>query len=348
MTASYIKCMIIDVQIKIVACLIDSYCIFTKHIFSGTTAPGTPPSIDSSLYVILLTCILLLESCVAFAGNTLVLVAFKRYPHIRMSTTWLICGLSVADLFGSLTTPSLVLLRLCRGTILWAYGLHLRLVILILFIIGNVAFSALIALERLLILSFPLSYMTFITTSGTAACVAVTWIYLISTSAGISYISQSILLMHPQTILGEIIVVPHNLAQTIIITHFYFLLAFTILSYLLIARIALKKLLDDRQQQTFGSEWKITKMVGTVGLVFILCYLPTVALNTMLRRGMYDLGQLLPYYMMANCIYHISAMINPYMYATKSSYFRTAFRKLLPIWFGKHTMLNNNVDAMNY
>ena len=298
--------------------------------------------------MILPTCILLLESCVAFAGNLLVLVAFKCYPHIRLPTTWLICGLSIADLFGSLATPSLVLLRLCRGTILWVYGLHIRLVILILFSTGNVAFSALIALERLLILSFPLSHMKFITTTRTAACVAVSWIYLISTAAGVSFISRSILQMQRQTILGEITVVPPDQAQTFLITHFYFLLAGTILSYLLIARIAIKKFLDDRQQRIFGSEWKITKMLGTVVLVFIFCYLPTVALNTMLRRGRYDPEKLLPYYMMANCIYHISAMINPYMYATKSSYFRTAFRKLLPIWFVKHTMLNNSVDVMNY
>ena len=278
----------------------------------------------------------------------LVLVAFKRFPNIRQPTTCLICGLSIADVLGSFSTPSLLLLRWSRGTNFWIYAAHLRLVVNVLFIIGNVTFSALIALERLLTLSFPLTYMTFITTEHAYLCVVATWVYLVLGVTLVSVSSHSFLQRQPHTMLNEYIVLAPNLPHAFMVTHFYLLLIVTVISYLLIARIAVGILLVDQQQRHFGSQWKITKLVVTVGMVFFICYLPSALINQLLRHEVYEPRQLIMCYMIANCIYHVSAIINPFLYAAKTNYFRNAFRKLLPNFLVGNTFLNNSVGVSSW
>ena len=292
------------------------------------------------------TVVLLLEAIVAFAANSLVLVAFKCYPHIRKPTTCLICGLSIADMGGVIASPLGECLRQSRGTHIWIYLAHIRLVIFILTSVGNVTFSALIALERLFTLSFPMSYMTYITTERTATCVIVTWVYLVTTVTVISIMSHSYLANLPQILLNENILVGPNAPYSFLVTHFYFLLAVTVTSYLLIARIAVQQKRKERLQVNFSSQWRITKMVGIVGLVFVLCYAPSTITNNLLRRGILTSDQHVVYYMYTQCIFFVSAMINPFLYAAKTSYFRIAFRKLLPTWFVRHTLLNNSVDVI--
>ena len=328
------------------------YNYYFNNLIAGNISTHTQLSNDTELnqilYIITII-ILLLECMLAFAANTLVLVAIKCYPNIRRPTTCLICGLSIADLLGATTTPTLLLLRLCRGTTMWVYVAHIRIIIVTLFSVANVVFSALIALERLLTLSFPLTYMTFLTTSRTALCVAVTWAYLVSVVTTMSGVAHSILRKQPQTSLSEAIMMVQEVPHFIMSMHFYVFLAVTIISYLLIAHIAVQKMRKDRTQGNFGSQWKITRMVVTVGLVFLLCYLPSATLNQLLRRRIYNSEQHVMYYMMTNCIFHISAIINPFMYAAKTTYFRIAFRKMLPVWLVQNTMLNNSihVDALS-
>ena len=288
-----------------------------------------------------------IESIIGVFANSMVLIAFKCYPHIRQSTTCRICGLSIADIIGAFTVPLLEVLRWCRGTNVWIYIAHVRFVLVVLFTIGNVVFSALIALERLLTLSFPLSYMTFITTERAAACVVATWVYLIVTVTILSVISHSFFASLRQILLSEVLLLPPNLPYTFMITHFYILLAVTVLSYLLIARIAIQKLRKERHYRVFGSQWKITKMVVTVGIIFFICYMPSVVINYLLRLKSYATDRLAVYYVMALAIYCISAVTNPFLYAAKTTYFRIAFRKLLPTWFVRHAMPNNDVDVIN-
>ena len=207
------------------------------------------------------------ESLLIIIVNGLVLLSFKRFPHIRCSTTCLICGLSSADLLGSFLSLLMVLVSLCRGTITWVYIAHVKLLAMLCFTLGNLVYSALIALERLITLTYPLRYMTFITTERTAVVTIGIGVYLVILSIALTLYNHSNLTKIPQIPYHETII-SEPTTYIIASAHFYLFITIIILCYIMIGRLAYQKRVGDRRRLISKSQWKITKMMATVLLIF--------------------------------------------------------------------------------
>ena len=119
-----------------------------------------------------------LEIPITFAGNLLVLVAISRFTYLRTHVNLFICGLSLSDLFTILLTPITHFQILYTNTMTARYICHAQLMLMMLFGLGNLFFSLMIVLERLITLSYPLSYMTIIIDSRVAKVFIFSWTYL--------------------------------------------------------------------------------------------------------------------------------------------------------------------------
>ena len=303
----------------------------------------------SEVFYIILMIFRILQSILAFGANILVLVAFKCYPHLQQSTTCLICGLSIADLLAATLAPMALLISTVRDSNSWVYIEHVKMVLMSAFAIGNVTFSTLIAVERALTLTYPLTYMTFITLKRTGVCVVIAWTYITICLTVLSITSHAHYTSVPQTIYSEIVVLTPT-SHSILSVHFYILVVIAVGSYTLITRLALEKERAGKNHQHHQhhqhhsrDQWKLTKMMMTVVLVFVVCYIPGVIVNQIIRYAGEDPEKYLNWYMLTSLIYLVSSFINPFLYATKSKHFRIAFRKLLPNWFVRRTLLSNSI-----
>ena len=301
----------------------------------------------NSAFNIFITFIRLIESTLALAANSLVLMAYINYPHIRQPTTCLICGLAVADMIGATLGPLVIMISLCRGTAAWVYVAHVKIFFQAMFSLGNILFSALIALERLLTLTYPLTCMTFITLNRTVGCVLAAFVYLTSVMTLISVASHSYISHLEQTTLFEIMAIP-DFMNTLLMIQFFACMAVCAVSYALIAKIAFRQKQKYQNRQALSSnQWKITKMMATVVMLYILFYIPGVVIYAYMRYDKHNPEQYINYFRVFNAFYLLSSLVNPILYARKSSYYRLAFKNILPSMFSRRVM-SNSVDVTSF
>ena len=133
---------------------------------------------SSDIWFIISISVRYLEITLTFAGNLLVLIAISRFTYLRAHVYWFICGLSLSDLVSISLTPFIHFQLHYVNTMAARYVCHAQLMLMFLFGLGNLLFSLLIALERLITLSYPLSHSTIITDSRVTKVFIFSWIYL--------------------------------------------------------------------------------------------------------------------------------------------------------------------------
>ena len=114
------------------------------------------PFTSSDIWFIITIFLRYLEITVTIAGNVLVLIAISRFTYLQTPVYWFICGLSLSDLLGIFLAPIVHFVIAYGNTMAARYVCHAKIMLMFLFGLGNLLFSLLIALERLITLSYPL------------------------------------------------------------------------------------------------------------------------------------------------------------------------------------------------
>ena len=166
----------------------------TAEYYNSTAATDIVRITTSDIWLIITFALRYLETMFAFVGNSLVLVAVSRFEYLRTPTGWLICGLSMSNLMLTFLTPVTHFLIHPRITPTTRYVCLFKLIFMTIFIFGNLLFSLLIGLERLITLSFPLMYATIITNRRVIIVFNCAWACLLMNCAWIPISSYKIIM----------------------------------------------------------------------------------------------------------------------------------------------------------
>ena len=262
-------------------------------------------------------------------GNGIVLLAFKLYPDLRNATGWLISGLALSDLVGGFLPPLMVVLSFKRNSSTWINLCHIKLVLMVAYVLGNVIFTAIIALERLITLSYPLTYQNMITSYRAAMAVAIVWGYIAVFSLALPFLNHG----HLQTV-EKVDCLTWNCftpqVQLTFLTQIYVCTALIFVVYGLIGRIAWIK--GKSTMASTGAstvQWKITKMMGTVALIYGVFYIPLMIVVRVMRIYPH-IKWITETYFCFSAMFMINSWINPILYVSKNPLIKTAIRKTLP------------------
>ena len=271
-----------------------------------------------------------IEVFISIVGNGLVLTAVWKCSYLHMPTCYLISCLSICDIIGATLSPLIHFMAYHRGTQLWVDLCHFKLVLMIMFALGNLLFSFMIALERLITLMYPLTYMTIVSKRHVSACVLGAFMYLIGYTISLPITSHNHISTMRNTECLAASAMP-KMVHNVCTIQLYFFTVGIILIYLLIGRIAWKKTRcpNEMMNNTSQTQWKITKMMASVILLYIACYMPLFLTDRMMKSNPSNMTYA-RYYYMSTVVYYISSWVNPLLYGYKSIYFRRAFCKTLP------------------
>ena len=278
-----------------------------------------------------------IQTVLILVGNSVVLLAFKLYPDLRNATGWLISGLALSDLVGGLLSPLMVVLSFTRNSTAWIYLCHIKLVIMVAYALGNVIFTAIIAFERLITLSYPLTYQNMITPYRTALTVTVIWVYIAVFSLALPFLNHA----HLQTVeqvdcLTWSCFIPQ--VQLFFLCQLYVCIIMVFVIYGLIGRIAWvtgKSGMISTEAVTV--QWKITKMMGTVALIYGGFYIPLMIVDRVMRIYPH-IKWITEAYFYFSATFIINSWINPILYVSKNPSFKTAVRKMLPTCIAKRVL----------
>ena len=270
-------------------------------------------------------------------GNGIVLLAFKLYPDLRNATGWLISGLALSDLVGGFVPPLMVVLSFNRNSSTWINLCHIKLVLMVAYVLGNVIFTAIIALERLITLSYPLTYQNMITSYRAALAVAIVWGYISVFSLSLPFLNHD----HLQTV-EQVDCLTWNCfttqVQLTFLTQVYVCTALIFIVYGLIGRIAWMK--GKSAMVSTGAstvQWKITKMMGTVALIYGAFYVPLMIVDRVMRIYPH-IKWITETYFYFSAMFMINSWINPILYVSKNPQIKTAIRKMLPTCIAKRVL----------
>ena len=270
-----------------------------------------------------------IESLLTILGNGIILIAFKRYPDLRNATGWLICGLAVGDLNSSVLAPLMVFMAVYRDSDVWIPMCHFKLFVTMTYALGNVIFSMAIAIERLLTLSYPLSYQTFITPERTTIFTIICWTYILLSSFANSIMS----LKHIENVVRSNCGISNCLTpwnQLVFFMHFYICFIIIFIVCILIGHIAWNARNKLKTEST-RIQWKITKMMAKIMLIYVVFFIPLSIVDRLMR--IYPHEKIYTYaYNFYSVLVIINTWINPFLYVSQNPPFRSAVRKLLPEW----------------
>ena len=271
-----------------------------------------------------------LEVIISFLGNGLVLVSFYHCNYLRIPTCYLICCLSISDLIGATLSPVVHMMAYVRGTHLWINLCLFKIVLQIMFALGNLLFSFLIAFERLITLLFPLRYMTILTSQRCTMCIVMAWLYLVIYTVSLPITNHAhIITMRNTECLTATALTEHS--HNIITLQLYSITVGIVIVYAFIGRIAWQKRKSPNRylSETQKAQWKITKMMASIVVLYAICYIPLFLTDRIMKSDLTNINYH-RYFYMATVVYYISTWINPFLYGSKSVYFRRAFCKILP------------------
>ena len=267
------------------------------------------------------------EVILSVLGNGLVLVAFYRCSYLRIPTGYLITSLSFCDMIGATLAPLVQVMAYHRGTTLWYILCHHKLFLLIIFVYGNNAFALLIALERFITLAYP---KTILTTRRIVSAIFGVFVLLIVYATVVQFTSNISKLDHTECMASDAFPTElYNFGAYLL----YFVLLCIGLIYLQIGRIAWKRSCDTDETgiSSQKAQWKITKMITAVLVLYVLSYIPVIITLRLIHNDLTNRMFPLCYYI-ASVIAFCSTWINPLLYGYLDSHYRRAFFKILPTY----------------
>ena len=294
-------------------------------------APRTMPIILPGDMVFIISFILRYIQCVILLlSNGVLLLAFHRSPHLLTSTGWLIVGLAVVDLTAIPQTCAVLLIAFYSNTKQWVYMCQCKMALTIAYGVGSIIFNAIIVMERLITLSYPLTYMTIVTPQRAAICTFVTWVFMVALSVGAPIINyDKISSTGHNSCYGAYV---FNYTSHMVLSFIAYISVIVIfVSYMLIARIAWQK----RYRPVVGmpesntAQWKITKMMSKVFLLYSVVYIPFLIIDRIVINNPYT-KIYWEMRMMTTVVSFLSSWVNPLFYFRKNEDIRRAICKVLP------------------
>ena len=282
-----------------------------------------------------------IQAILTVIGNGMVLLAFKLYPDLRNATGWLICGLALSDLIGSILSPIMVTLSFKRNSAAWVYLCHFKLVAMVAYVLGNIIFTAIIACERFITLSYPLTYQNIITSNRASAVVSIVWTYIAMYTLAVPFqIHEHLKTVEQVDCLTWSCFTAQ--VQLTFLVQVYICTILTFIVYGLIVRIAWKKAHQgsttrEAEHVIARAQWKITKMMGTVALVYGAFYVPVMIVDRVMR--MYPHAKwITEMYFYFSATFIVNSWVNPILYVSKNPQFKSAVKKMLPVCIAKRLL----------
>ena len=274
-----------------------------------------------------------IQAILIVIGNGMVLLAFKLYPDLRNATGWLICGLALSDLIGSVLSPVMVTLSFKRNSESWVYLCHFKLVAMVAYALGNIIFTAIIACERFITLCYPLTYQNIITPKRASVGVTLVWTYIGMYSLAVPFqIHEHLQAVEQVDCLTWSCFTAQ--VQLTFLVQLYICTILTFIVYGLIGRIAWKKVhqgttTPEAEQVIARAQWKITKMMGTVALVYGAFYIPLMIADRVMQIYPH-VKWITEMYFYFSATFIVNSWVNPILYVSKNPQFKTAVKKMLP------------------
>ena len=262
--------------------------------------------------------------------NGLILTAFKIYPEIRSSTGYLVCGLAVADIFGCGTHIMMPILPYIRNSQGWIYICHAKMVAQNNYLIGNIMFSMVIAMERLITLRYPLYYINILTPERMFRFTMSCWVYIVIVSILLLGLNNKHLHQVEQT---ECLV--HNsfsfVVQCVLLVHVYFCLIIVFICYIAIGKIAWNNRYhpSNKTEIVPNAQWRITKTMAIVFLIYGIFYVPALVTDR-LQKTFPDKKIYNDLYFLATVTFTANSWINPILFILKTKEYRQAAKKIIP------------------
>ncbi|KXJ19653.1 galanin receptor type 1 [Exaiptasia diaphana] len=273
---------------------------------------------------------------IGFGGNTLVLLVVKRKRSMHTTTNYLLANLSAADL---------LTLLWCIPGLVTSYTLHpqgnlgdflckfvtMHHVAGITLLVSGITLTVL-AVERYKALFYPLAVRLTLTRKNVKYPIVCIWLLSIAYVVPL-FVGER---FNQKVKFCEIVWPGENQALASII--YWGILAFiTSVSFIIILfcyfniikGIYFTKTICSRgsthSRDSEGSEKrKIVKLLLTVTLVFLVCFIPFCVMSVLLLDARYALSYKLCYFLV-----YCSSSLNPFIYAFHSSNYREAFRDIL-------------------
>ncbi len=287
---------------------------------------------------IIFYCIRDIEALVGLLGNSLVVFCVWKFRYLRTNNNILVVSLAVADalmnLGGGLFGTIVYFTATVYPSTTWSAFCMLKEGITMLGIGGNVFSLFLISLDRLISLTFPIWYITTVTSKIMHWFVLVIWLYMtVIVLAIIHYARYAIIQCM------AVVFVPRLVYTVTIFVPFMSISMITALIYIRIAHFAWIRSRKQRNQvgiaapgekheQKKKKQLQILQLMGVVLGVYFALYLPGAILSLCPIVNAIWFNALVRFVSLLFCA---NAIVNPFIYARRSEDFRKAFYKCVGI-----------------
>lgn len=268
----------------------------------------------------------------ALFGNTLTIAAVGSFERLQTKSNLLICNLAVGDLLTVFLPPLQALHDHYADTAIFVPACLTEKFINLVSARANAYGITLIAVERLVYISYPLRYHSILTWNRILAVMALIWSYN-------TIESFLLLLLGNNLSRGEPCKYPVFLGKIytqILLPELAIFILLTVGIYAAIAKIAhtqakrianLNQPYNTLEASTMKVQRKIAKMMFQVFASYLISYLPQAVLGGLLQKYKSDLTKAIE--AITHLIFYTNSWFNPIIYAGSSLEFRIAFKKLL-------------------
>lgn len=281
---------------------------------------------------IIFYCIRDIEAIFGFLGNSMVVYCVWRYHFLRTKNNILVVSLAISDIlmnisggllgtiiyFTATINPSSVWISFCmlkEGLALFAIG-------------GNIFSIFLISLDRFTSITFPIWYITTITSKVILWFVLGVWLCLVIVILAIIHYARYAIIL-----CIAVRFIPKLIYTFTVFLPFISISIITVLLYIRIARVAWVKsknkknqvgleALDGEHSRKNRQQFQILQLMGLVLGVYFALYLPAAVLSLCPRANTLWYNGLARF---ISLLYCANAVVNPFIYALKNEDFKRAF-----------------------
>ena len=292
--------------------------------FINQTLIYTPTDTSSAIFIIYTT-IRFIQGAIIALGNTLTIAAVIKNPSLQTNGHILVAHLAVADLFSAIAPATELFTTLSENDYdLWSIACDIRPLFSGLTTQMNCLFVAIISIDRLVYVKFPLRYIMLVT--KVRLSIGVGCVYVLSLMSSVMSIFSK---YSPFVTFCELPYI--DTSSRLVGIFFAGAAAIIIASNVSIAIIA------KRQQQEINrlshkvssNDLKLIKMLMMVLGIFLIAYLPWILALGLQEYLKYGPNEYRQYNYIISPVLWINGCANPIIYAWNDRQFRRAFLKLL-------------------
>ncbi len=283
-----------------------------------------------------------LQGIIGMLGNLVTIFAVFHFEFLwENSTSRMVAALALADFFGGVLPFCGILARHFILSISARNSLcYVQNVTRLLCGFGNVCCTLLCTIDRYIFITRPLRYISIVTTGRASWAIIFTWLLIclqIALMLGLGPVMDAEFKCHWAKAVGkEAFYV--TLGQLLLVTF-----CIIVPIYVVIAYTSWKASQNEPHITNYPREaqpiqkakLRERRMAKTIGLVlgtYLACYIPYILYDTLTRilyTTPFPFGILLIRKILV-LVYNMQALLNPFLYGWKNTYFRRAYLKLLP------------------